>query len=263
VSLQPGCRVVVAPSFHLSFDGAERLRLAAGVERDGSGFFPCGAWRPPDERELTMLLADPTVPLSPQVLAEAFRLFRLPQHLCAAWWRLLEQAQAAGTTGLKGFDRFTADVAALLAFKEIPVPDEAAFDLILADAGQRSVFRPGSAGGLAFNLPETTPLPLTDLPPGSGLWGAINLGDGPASLLYVNQPARALLAELARRHPRADPPTTFAELAERFLACCPDYPAVRLCVEPGEGFRLPAGGVLVDGDTEEAESPVALLLVRH
>ena len=52
-----------------------------------------------------------------------------------------------------------------------------------------------------------------------------------------------------------DAKLTLEELAEGFLTRCPDYPPVRLRVEPGEGFRLPAGGVLVDGCTLDQNEP--------
>jgi hypothetical protein len=51
------------------------------------------------------------------------------------------------------------------------------------------------------------------------------------------------------------------ELADRFLSHLADYPPVRLRIEPGEGYRLPAGGILVDACTLDMEGPAALLLI--
>jgi hypothetical protein len=261
VTLQPGCPLVVAPSFHLPVDWAQRLLLGAGVEREGEGFFPRVDWRSPDQHELGLLLPDPSRPLARQDLEGCLCLFRLPQHLCSACWDMVEKAQEAAMTGLDGFDAFAVEVARFLAFKELSVPEGAAFDLLVSKPGQRSIHRPGQPPGLRFSVAGTTSLPLSDEARRLRLWGGINLSDEPTSLVFVNLPARGLLAELGRRHPDALSIGTLDELAERFLTLCPDYPPVRLRIEPGEGFRLPAGGLLADGCTLDKNEPDLLLLV--
>jgi hypothetical protein len=90
----------------------------------------------------------------------------------------------------------------------------------------------------------------------------INLGEEPTSVVFINQPARGLLAELGRAG-AGPPPRTLGELAEQFLALRPDYPPVRLRVEPGEGLRFPAGGLLVAGCTLGQHEADTALLVRH
>jgi hypothetical protein len=190
-------------------------------------------------------------------------LFQLPRHLTSAWWRLLERAGAPGEGRLEGFDAFVSDVAEFLAFKDLPVPGGAAFDLLVSTPGLRSVHRSGVAHGLTFSLAAETPYPVEDATRWPRLWGAINLGDESTSLLFVNLAASDLLAELRRRHPEPFVPGTLHELADRFLTLCPDYPPVRLRIEPGEGFRLSTAGILVDGCTLDKTEPDVLLLVRH
>ncbi|HKI35116.1 MAG TPA: hypothetical protein VKA46_24885 [Gemmataceae bacterium] len=256
MTLQPGCPLVVAPSFHLPIDWARRLQLAPGIERVGDGFSPRLDWRAPDEREQGLLA--PTGQASGGCLC----LFQIPRHLFSAWWRLLEQAREAAPGRLEGFDRFVADVAGFLTFKDLPVPEGAAFDLLVSKPGLRSIRRNGAASGLTFNLAAETPYPLEDETGRPRLWGGLNLGDEATSLLFVNLLATDLLAEVRRRQSDLFSPCTHGELAERFLTLCADYPPVRLRIEPGEGFRLPKGGLLVDGCTLDKSAPDVLLLIR-
>jgi hypothetical protein len=259
MTLRPGCRIVVAPSFHLPIDWAGRILLGAGTEREGDGFFPRPDWRPPDDRERDWLMPDPSLP---QDLSDCLALFQVPRHLLAAWERLLQQAEQTGVARLDGFDAFVADLAAFLAFKDLPVPEGAVFDLLVSAPGLRSVPRTGRPAGLAFNLPAETPYPLQEARQRVGLWGGLNLGGEAASLLFINLPPRDLLAELGRSRPDSLSPRTLAELAERFFTLRPDYAPVRLCVQPGEGIRLPAGGLLVDWCTLDKHEPDVVLMVR-
>lgn len=139
-------QLAVAPHFHLAGAWAERVSVA-----DGAG------WRAPHEGELTQLAVAPT---TRQELAECVCLFSLPAHLCKAFWSMLEQQVARGDGD---FVSFAAEVARFLAFKLLPAPEGAAFELVLRMAGG------------AFD--------------GSGLWGVVNLADEPA---FVTWPALRL-----------------------------------------------------------------------
>jgi hypothetical protein len=87
----------------------------------------------------------------------------LPAHLSAAFWDLLARAPEPGAVPAEGFGAFVAETARFLAFKQLPVPAGAVFDLV--------VTRPGPATPLAA----------------AALWGLINLGDA-ASLVFLNVP---------------------------------------------------------------------------
>jgi hypothetical protein len=218
VTLRPGFPLVVAPQFHLPIDWSQRLLLGTGLEREGEGFFPQTGWRVPDESELKLLVLDAALPFERQALPNCLCLFHLPQHLIAAWCRVLENAEEQGRMPPDRFDAFVAQVVGFLAFKELPVPEGARFDLLLSKPGLPSV--------------------LEDEVARPRLWGGMNLGDEATSLVFIN---------LAPQNP----------------ALCPDYPPVRLRIDPGEGFRLPAAGVLMDCCTLDKQEPDVLLLVRN
>ena len=126
--------LMVAPSFHLPLDWAERLSVA---QLTGS------EWRSPTDEERGLLVseANPSACLC---------LFCLPQHLQAAWWQMMEQAQS---TGPSGFDGFVAAVAEFLDYKNLAVPEGTAFEVVVSQSGQ-------------WQAPR--------------LWGGINLGEDSA-----------------------------------------------------------------------------------
>jgi hypothetical protein len=259
MNLTPGHPLVVAPFFHLSVDWPDRLLVGGGVEKEDGRFVPQLLWHSPTAAELAALCEAAGGPEVEHCLC----LFALPLHLQSAWWGLVTRSQATAA-GLEGFDAFVRDVADLLAFKGLAAPDGACFDLVASQPGQRSI-RYSAGGtrpeGLAFDLS-----PQTGWPPGQGrrparLWGGINLGDEAVWLVLVNLTAGQINDRLARGSPGLPPAATVGELAEGFLIHVPDYPPVRLRVEPGEGYRLPAGGIIVDVCTLDMEGPAALLLV--
>jgi hypothetical protein len=90
-----------------------------------------------------------------------------------------------------------------------------------------------------FDLLVSKPAQPSTSWPGRTPWGVINLGEEPTSVVFINQPA------------------------EQPLTLCPDYPPVRLRVEPGEGLRFPAGGLLVAGCTLDKHEVDMVLVVRH
>src|SRR5262249_20365864 len=75
-------------------------------------------------------------------------LFVLPGHLRSSFWGMLEQGGAAG-----GFEAFASEVGRFLAFKELPPPERAVFELVLHGAGGKVEPR--------------------------GLWAGVNLGEDP------------------------------------------------------------------------------------
>jgi hypothetical protein len=263
MNLTHGHPLVVAPSFHQSVEWSSRLLVGGGVEAEQGRFLPQAPWRTATAAELGALVTD-RAPAKRDDLDGCLCLFALPQHLQETWWDLLDRARLAGTTHLEGFDVFVREVASLLAFKELPVPDGATFDLVASQPGQRSIcWNAGGARpeGLAFDVSPHTPWPPCPEGRPARLWGGINLGDEATSVVLVNLAARQMHDLLAAGFPDLAPPATHGELAEHFLSHLPDYPPVRLRIEPGEGYRLPAGSVLVDACTLDMEGPAVLLLI--
>jgi hypothetical protein len=219
----PGCVLFVAPRFYLSVDWGDRL-LLGGVQEEAGRLLPAPPWRRPTPEEQAPLVADPAGWSAADALAGGVCLFGLPQHLRTRFWALLGQ----GGPPLPGFDPFVQEVGRFLAFKGLPAPPGAVFDLVLCPPGQRSV---GYAAGGA------RPAGLADSAP--GWWGGVNLGEEAVSLLVVNRPGE--------------------DLPARPGGCT----LVRIRIDPGEGFRLPPCGVRADVATLDGQEPGVLLMVRQ
>jgi hypothetical protein len=263
MNLTHGHPLIVAPFFHLSGDWPSRLLVSSGVEEEQGRFVPRPPWSAPTAAEMAVLSSD-SAAAHCEDYERCLCLFALPLHLQSAWWDLVEKAQAARTGRLEGFDTFVGEVAGLLAFKGLAVPDGALFDLVASKPGQRSIrwnARGARPEGLAFDLSPRTAWPLRQERRHARLWGGINLGDEAVSVVLVNLTAGQIHDQLAQRCADLPSAATLGELAERFLTSFPDYQAVRLRVEPGEGYRLPVGGILVDACTLDMEGPAALLLI--
>ena len=265
MTIQPGCRFVIAPHFHLAADWSRRLLVGAGVEEVNGCFFPLHSWRPPTRDELAVLLRTSEEPTPPEELDTSVCLFQLPGHLRSEWWTRLEQgAGALGETGLPGFETFVRQVVQFLDFKNLPVPEGARCTVIVSNPGQRSVsWRPEShgPGGLRSNLAPSVPWRRADEPGWPRLWGAINMGDEETSVVVINLPCPQLEAELRRRFPDQPTPAAVGELSGQFLRSCPDYPPVRLILGPGEGYRLPRGGLICDAYLPDKQEPDVLMLI--
>ena len=95
------------------------------------------------------------------------------------------------------------------------------------------------------------------------LWAVVNLGDEDTRLVLIAVPIQGLAANLALRHPGQPLPTTVGELVGWFLREFPDSPPVRLRLGPGEGFRLPSSGLILDGDATDKQEPDVLLLISE
>src|SRR5262245_61348527 len=135
MNLTHGHPLVVAPFFHQPVDWSSRLLVSGGVEVESGCFVPRTPWRAPTPAELAVLVTDRS-PARRDELDGCLCLFALPQHLQRTWWDLLDRARLAGTTHLDGFDAFVREVASLLAFKDLPVPAGASFDLVASQPGQ-------------------------------------------------------------------------------------------------------------------------------
>jgi hypothetical protein len=262
MTLQPGCRFVVAPHFHLPAEWPRRLLVGAGVEEVGGCFFPLPSWRPPTNDELALLVRTADGPLPAEELESCVCLFQLPEHLGAEWWRLLEQAaDVLGHGRLPGFDTFVSHVSEFLAFKGIPVPAGGRCEAIVSNPAQPFVSSGPDAicpRGLRDNLAWLS----SKEQPSSRLWGGINLGDEETSVVLINLSAQQLAAELHGRCPD-EPPQAVSALVERFLRACPDYPPVRLILAPGQGYRLPTSGLILDTCLVGKQEPDVLLLISQ
>jgi hypothetical protein len=267
MTLQPGCRFAVAPHFHLTADWPRRILVGAGVEEADGSFYPRSTWRPPTADELAVLLHVPDEPTSSKEVESSLCLFQVPGHVRSEWWKLLEQSMSVlGEGSLPGFESFVHQVVEFLAFKDLPVPEGARCTVVVSRPGQRSVaWGPGSsrAGGLRCNLAAHAPWREAEGWIGPRLWGGINLGDEETSVVLINRPCRQLDAALRSRFPDRPTAVTVGELVGQSLRSCSDYPPVRLLLGSGEGFRLPRGGLILDGYPADKQEPDVMLLISH
>jgi hypothetical protein len=91
--------------------------------------------------------------------------FQLPRHLLSDWWKMLEGSRPGNNGRLKDFDTFAAKVADFLAYKGLPVPNEALFQLHVKAPGKSLCL--GSEG----HSPRV-----------ARIWGCVNLGETAVSL---------------------------------------------------------------------------------
>ena len=103
----------IAPNFQSDGGWTDRLLVAEG---DG--------WRAPREDELAALVVEPL--RTEGVVC----LFVVPGHLRAKFWAMLDEEAAEGSGDFIGFAE---EVRQFLAFKELPPPAEAVFELLVQD----------------------------------------------------------------------------------------------------------------------------------
>jgi hypothetical protein len=263
--LQPGVRFVVAPYFHLQADWPLRLLVGAGVEESDRGFIPLNCWRPPSAHELSLLTRVSNGPTSVEDLDTSVCLFQLPEHLCSAWWKLLDQtSEMRGNGRLPGFDTFVRQIVDYMVFKRLPVPEGASCDVIVGSSGQNFgtwELHAGHTAGLRCDMAAAAPWPGDDGFQGRRLWAGINLGDEETSIVIINLFCRQLQAELHRQLPEQPSPATVGELVRQFLRACSDYPTVRLILKPGEGYRIPRGGLILDSYPKDKKEPDVMLTI--
>jgi hypothetical protein len=239
--------------------------VGTGVREAAGRFFPRGPWRPLTADELLLLISASED--GPEGGAEAGCLFQFPGHLRAAWWELLDKAVGAGDAApLPGFEGFTGQVAEFLRFKDMEVPPSLLMEAVVTAAGRCSMRSDPETGAPAGLGPSMAPWSACALLEGGvlpRLWAVVNLGDEDTRLILLTVPIKGMAANPAFWD--AGPPltTTVGELVGWFLREFPDYPPIRLRLGPGEGFRLPSGGLILDGDATEKQEPDVLLLISE
>jgi hypothetical protein len=263
--LEPGFVLTVAPRFHLPGAWPDRLRVNSGVEPRDGRFFPRADWRLPAPEELALLTTDGAPAVPDGFRRQALSLFHIPEHLRRRWWDLAARQGDPAGIDAEAFQAFLRDVVAFCRFKGLPLLPACAFDVVVTAPGRVSTRVDAAAGclaGLGFDLPPTCAVPATEGAIPRPL-GAVNLGDEVTSLVLLNLPAARLLDRLGIGEGAAGACPTLGELARRFLTSFPAYPLVRVLLRPGDGYWLPAGGVVTDGYTVDKQEPDVLLLVRQ
>ncbi|MGF1580835.1 MAG: hypothetical protein ACFCD0_15845 [Gemmataceae bacterium] len=266
MNLLRGYQLTVAPRFQLSVAWEDRIVLSPGNEEVNGWFYPREPWRTPSEKELCLLVGDDSLESSVPELEDCIGLYQLPQHLVSLWWEMVSGTQANPVGGFDGFDAYACEVCDFLDFKDISVPREAKLDLLASQPGEKSIrWDENVTGrqGLISNSAPETPWRSKSESIAPRLWGGINLGVEPVVLSFLNLPPKVMAQRLADVDTTTPIPTTIGKLGQRFLRACSNYPVVGLKIEPGEGFRFPVDGVLVDGWLGANTDPTLLLLIRE
>ena len=211
MNLRAERRLAIAPNFHLRLTWTARLLIVDGT-RIGE---PCLPWREPTAAELALLVLDEAGPRD--ALRDCLCLFQIPAHLRSAFWAILEQF---GELPPDRAERFFLEVGEFLDFKNLPVPPRAVWEV--------------TAGKLGSD--ESSALPI---------WGAINLGDEPTAIVFVNLSADETRALSLESGPDGG-----------------SYPCVQIQLEPGEGYRLPVGGVPMIALPSDEQQLDVMLVIR-
>ena len=254
MQLETGYRFCIAPRFANGLAWDERLQVNGGVTRADTGLLPDPTWHPASDSERTLLVASE---LSPDAWPQHVCLFAIPEHLLAKWWELAAGQVETLPTGLDGMAPFARAVADFAQFKGVPLPQQCSFEVTAtAPAGLPTTTNADgiaapSAGPLFPSSRTVFPLSRTAelIAAKSPVVGGVNLGDERTTLLFLNL-HRSRMAELlnGKRHGSQAVGVTAGDLVDLFLAHFPDYPLVRLVLDPGEGVWLPDANVIYDDD---------------
>jgi hypothetical protein len=248
VRLRQGIALGLAPRFQSALAWSDRVQVNEGIETDAGHVYPRRHWRGASDDELRLLLAggESAAPVG---------LLNLPAHVRREWWALAE-----GGVGLPGGDgpyrAFVDRVLEFLRFKRLPLPDRCRVDVLVSRPGQPSTrWDPASGrpGGLTFGTEAGHSA-------SHRVAGVINLGDEPTHRVLLNLTPSAMADMLERPRPPGSTPEP--DLVGRFFAALPDYPLVRVRLEPGDGLWFADQGLVHDGWTLDKQEVDVALTIR-
>lgn len=251
MKLRSGFRLVVAPRFHDRLAWDTRLAVNDGSERRGDAQFPQPNWRSVSDDERQLLVDQCAADTLP---ADCAGLLVIPEHVRQTWWDAAEQSESLEGE-LPGYQRFVTQLVEFLSFKRLPLPAQCSFDVVASRPEQSSTRVNPSTQALAGLAHSAAGLP----PLGAHLrtLAFINLGDEATHLVLCNLGRDDLHAFVPPERAPADTRGLTAE----FLRLYPDYPLIRIRLEPGDGLWLPETGAIVDGWTVgKQEADVILTL---
>jgi hypothetical protein len=179
---------------------------------------------------------------------------------------MLDRSVAAGDAGMPGFADFTKQVAEFLRFKHMDAPSSLEMEAVVTAAGRCSMRSDPDTGAPAGLSPSLAPWAVcAELERGGvpRLWAVVNLGDEDTRLVLIAVSLQGLAAYLAVRPFGQRLPMTVGELVGSFLREFPDWAPIQLRLGPAEGFRLPAAGLILDGNATDKQEPDVLLLISE
>jgi hypothetical protein len=147
----------------------------------------------------------------PALWEDAVAAFIIPAHLRSQWW----DVAAASEEGEPDLEPFAQAFVEFAQFKRLPLPPRCTFEVVVTPPGQPAA------------VPDAAQQPRRAV-------AGVNLGDERTAVVLCNLVPDACPGGVAE-----------------FLQACPDYPLVRVLLEPGEGLWFPAGGVAWAGCTRD------------
>jgi hypothetical protein len=273
--LQPGARIAL--DAHAAIETrrlADCVCLSAGTRQSGAdaelapryaqtAFLPRLPWRPPDAEETACLHFAGTADERPWRPGVDAAVIRIPADVLGAFADMLEahgvrESPHAPTKGpIEKHPQWEANLAALNAYLATVTQGE--FNQIhyrTAEPGQLTLTR-DSYGLVAhrqkrvgLHADHWDGLPLRHRHRARNRI-CLNLGREPRYLLFINLPMMDLFHAAGLR----DPEDIYADfrglrLGERFSQLRPEYPVIRLRIDPGEAYVLPTDNLIHDGSTE-------------
>lgn len=265
MQLDAGYRIVLAPRFAMMTGWSERVRLNSGVIGSEGCFFPRDDWRPLSETERTLLFTGSSSEMFPD---DDVGLFSITERLRTRWWNLAGTAAGSPGAGDDWFTSYVREIAEFAQFKGLPLPPSCCFEVVISPQDHPSTRIDASSevprlAGLLSNItvsglhPAGAPNHAVQI---SRMLAGINLGEEPTSIVLVNLSLPQMAALLALEGSERASIGVPDDVARRFLNRFPEYPLVRLPLNPGEGFWLPAQGIVFDGYTI-AQTGIAVMLV--
>ena len=234
--------------------GTQRLQVEGqrGTKYENGIFVPRDDWRALSPAELALIEGS-----GPCDAGRDIRVFVLPEWLQQFFWDLDLGGLVAGegfsaTSDDPLFNAFCGEAQAALGALGV-----AARRLTVRFQRARSrstTFDPefGTFVGLHVDNFERRPI---DTRHRSFPRLVVNLGLQPRSFVFINQPLIELFEPSGiARSPEAYRKYSWAyPLAHAFMAAVPDYPVVRLALDPGEGYAAPTQDLIHDGYTRDGE----------
>jgi hypothetical protein len=252
---------IISPHRHYagSWQPASRLSLNEGILCLNESFFPREDWRILSDAELAVL----TCADSHQSLELRLQVFTIPNRLYRAFWEL-DLDHIAASSGLvngtlTSSEPFTEQLADFLRFIDAPLARRCSFRMIITAQGLPSTtYDPVERRYLGLRLAPHSGLPR------SLCSAEINFGEEPRAVVCVNLPPESMLELLLTSGRMPDLPAMPAAeaTATAFMSASPDYPVIRLRLDPGEGYFAPLHRLVHDGYTRDMAGPDFNLVVE-
>ncbi len=242
----------IAISSHLAstWSTTQQIAINGGTTRDASQhdecYFPKDNWRPLVNSERTDLLAD-----SPDVVPSgALWVFAISEALRARFWtldieHLFSRLDVTRPKYSSQYRAYVADVIHhLIHDHHLPLAGQCQCDAIVHKPGLRST---------RYDRVHQTYTGLGSDHDAARTWDPehlaartirMNIGDEPSELVFINLSLQTIAHCLEISHL-----PSIGAIAKLFMSRFPDYPVVRLTLNPGEACVLPSANMIYDHTT--------------